>query len=236
MIDLKPYYQVKLTLLRWKTYFLYNPTKTEDEKYASDIIQKAYSINERKIELPDYKKKISLLKNYYKKFNNTKKKGTENLKKVIILLINLLLLVCLSSCANVEKEVELSQDRTNVESIEIYNSERAYYEGDIHGFLEENEPIGVLKSEKISDFLDTLCALKFEEENVFFPIPVDGGYDYNGYMIAIEYSDGGYDIFAEGGLYSYAVDNNGQGRHKYDHSDYCGEVAWNDFVKEFIEQ
>ena len=34
MIDLKPYYQVKLTLLRCKTYFLHNPPKTEDEKYA----------------------------------------------------------------------------------------------------------------------------------------------------------------------------------------------------------
>ena len=32
MIDLKPYYQVKLTLLRCKTYFLYNPPKTKDEK------------------------------------------------------------------------------------------------------------------------------------------------------------------------------------------------------------
>ena len=49
MIDLKPYYQVKLTLLRCKTYFLYNPPKTEDEKYAYDIIQKAYWINEKKM-------------------------------------------------------------------------------------------------------------------------------------------------------------------------------------------
>ena len=32
MTDLKPYYQVKLTLLRCKTYFLHNPPKTEDEK------------------------------------------------------------------------------------------------------------------------------------------------------------------------------------------------------------
>ena len=39
MIDLKPYYQVKLTLLRCKAYFLNNPPKTEEEKYAYDIIQ-----------------------------------------------------------------------------------------------------------------------------------------------------------------------------------------------------
>ena len=68
MTVLKPYYQVKLTLLRCKTYFLHNPPKTEDEKYAYDIIQKAYWINEKKIEKLDYKKKTNLLENYYKTF------------------------------------------------------------------------------------------------------------------------------------------------------------------------
>ena len=68
MTDLKPYYQVKLTLLRCKTYFLNNPPKTENEKYAYDIIEKAYLINEKKIEMLDYKKKTNLLENYYKTF------------------------------------------------------------------------------------------------------------------------------------------------------------------------
>ena len=68
MIDLKPYYQVKLTLLRYKTYFFHNPPKTENEKYAYGIIEKAYWINEKKIEMLDYKKKTNLLENYYKTF------------------------------------------------------------------------------------------------------------------------------------------------------------------------
>ena len=71
MIDLKPYYQVKLTLLRCKTYFLNNSPKTEDEKYAYDIIQKAYWINEKKIEMLDYKTRNKLIENYCKYFNNT---------------------------------------------------------------------------------------------------------------------------------------------------------------------
>ena len=69
MTDLKPYYQVKLTLLSCKTYFLNNPPKIENEKYAYDIIQKAYWIKEKKIEMLDYKKKINLLENYNKFFN-----------------------------------------------------------------------------------------------------------------------------------------------------------------------
>ena len=70
MIDLKPYYQVKLTLLRCKTYFLNNPPKTEDEKYAYDIIQKAYLINEKKIEMLDYQKRNKLIEDYRKVFRN----------------------------------------------------------------------------------------------------------------------------------------------------------------------
>ena len=64
MIDLKPYYQVKLTLLRCKTYFLHNLPKTENEKYAYDIIQKAYWINEKKIEMLDFDKNKKMLYAY----------------------------------------------------------------------------------------------------------------------------------------------------------------------------
>ena len=73
MIDLKPYYQVKLALLAYKASFSSNPPKTEDEKYAYDIIQKAYWINEKKIEMLDYKKQRRLVENYYKYFGNTPK-------------------------------------------------------------------------------------------------------------------------------------------------------------------
>jgi hypothetical protein len=70
MIDLKPYYQVKLTLLRCKTYFLNNPPKTENEKYAYDIIQKAYWINEKKIEMLDFEKNKQMFTNYANYINN----------------------------------------------------------------------------------------------------------------------------------------------------------------------
>ena len=69
MIDLKPYYQVKLTLLSCKTYFLHNPPKTENEKYAYDIIRKAYLINEKKIEMLDWEKSKLLFNNYVNYFN-----------------------------------------------------------------------------------------------------------------------------------------------------------------------
>ena len=70
MIDLKPYYQVKLTLLRCKTYFLNNPPKTEDERYAYEIIQKAYWINEKRIEMLDFEKNKQMFTNYANYINN----------------------------------------------------------------------------------------------------------------------------------------------------------------------
>ena len=73
MTDLKPYYQVKLHLLIYKASFLNNPPKTEDEKYAYDIIEKAYWINEKKIEMLDYKERKQLLEKYNKYLNSYKK-------------------------------------------------------------------------------------------------------------------------------------------------------------------
>lgn len=157
------------------------------------------------------------------------------MKKTLTVFLSFLLLFCLSSCATEQKDVELSQDRACVQAIEIFKPDRAYYEGDIHSFLEENEPLAVVKSESYKSFLDDLSHLEFEEEKAFFPIPMDGGYDYDGYVIAVIYSDGGYDIIAERGLYSYAVSSDGDGRHKYDHSDYCGETPWSEFVEKYLE-
>ena len=46
-----------------------NPPKTEDEKHAYDIIQKAYLINEKKIEMLDWEKSKLLFNNYVNYFN-----------------------------------------------------------------------------------------------------------------------------------------------------------------------
>ena len=65
MPNLKPYYQVKLTLLRCKLSFLENPPKNEDEQYTYEVIQKAYEINEKNIEMLDFNKNKKQLEGYY---------------------------------------------------------------------------------------------------------------------------------------------------------------------------
>lgn len=65
MIDHKPYYQVKLILLKYKMSFLHDPRKIEDEKYAYTVIQKAYEINEKNIEMLDFEKSKHIFKTYF---------------------------------------------------------------------------------------------------------------------------------------------------------------------------
>ncbi len=79
MIDLKPYYQVKLHLLIYKASFLHNPPKTEGEKYAYDIIQKAYWINEKNIEMLDFNKHKKLLKNYHRFLTKERRPNEKNI-------------------------------------------------------------------------------------------------------------------------------------------------------------
>ena len=71
MPNLKPYYQVKLTLMRSKLSFL-TPKKNKDEQYAYDIIQKAYEINEKKIEML-FDKDKKLLEDYYRWLDSRQK-------------------------------------------------------------------------------------------------------------------------------------------------------------------
>ena len=97
MPNLKPYYQVKLTLLRCKLSFLENPPKNEDEQYAYDIIQKAYEINEKKIEMLDFDKNKKLLEDYYSWLDSRQK---DNERK------NLLIKLYFSSCFYRRKQLE----------------------------------------------------------------------------------------------------------------------------------
>ena len=125
------------------------------------------------------------------------------MKKQIIVGFIALILLCACSCSIVESKVELSQSAENVQSIQIFYSERVYDVGNIADFLEENEPFAILKSEKYNDLLNELRELDYQNWVLHLLVPQDGGYDYGGYIIAVLYSDGGYDIIAEEGLFSY---------------------------------
>ena len=156
------------------------------------------------------------------------KKGT-----LLMLLIGIICL--LTSCATITSKVEFTQDTSIIQKIDIYYVEKCYTEGDIHNFLEDNAPIYTLKEEVWETFLEMVGNLQYEKEVVFFPIPMDGGCDYQGYIISIVYSNGSYDLIAEGGLYSCLIDEKGEDWHKYDYVDYTGITDWSTLIELYIE-
>ena len=54
----------KINLAYVQSVFSSNPPKTDSDKYAYDIIQKAYWINEKKIEMLDFERNKGLIQNY----------------------------------------------------------------------------------------------------------------------------------------------------------------------------
>lgn len=155
------------------------------------------------------------------------------MKKTLVLFASFLFLVCLSGCVTVNSYYKLSDIR-EIHSVEIYDPEKRYYEGNIHDFLDENEPILTIPAEDCADFLNAIEKLEFTQEVLLIPIPMDGGYDYSGYILVVFYSDGSYDLIADGGMYLFRLSPEGERSAKFDYSDYCGEEKWSDFVERYM--
>lgn len=147
----------------------------------------------------------------------------------------LLFTIFLTSCGPKRVNIELSKDIDEIQSIDIYNLDEEYDEGDIKELRDENTPMYTLSPEQYADFTDKIESLEFEEEGGFFFMPMDGGYHYRNYVISVVYTDGSYDIIAPLAQFYYSPGKDGSGRHNYDRADYCGEAEWYDIIKEYIE-
>lgn len=155
-------------------------------------------------------------------------------RKITILFLSLMLTFSMAGCMYipVKKSIKLSKDESVIQSIDIYYVEDAYYEGDVSGLRSEISPVCTLTAEQQDDFVKELLSLKFETEIYLLPMPMDGGYDYEGYVVSVVYDDGSYDLIAEEGQYSYL--NVGNGSHKYDYADYCGTKDWSAWIETHI--
>lgn len=156
------------------------------------------------------------------------------MKKIIVFFLCCFLGLSLISCTTKESYINISQDVSSIRCIEIYSLEEAYYtEETVHNLRKENIPARTIDDEKdISDFVSYISTLKFQKVIVHFPIPMDGGCDYFGYVMAIVY-DNGYDIIASGGQFYYSVNSKGKESYKYDYSNYCGDVSWSEMFESF---
>lgn len=155
-------------------------------------------------------------------------------RKITALFVALMLAFSMAGCVYIpgSNRIKLSKDESVIQSIDIYCVEDAYYEGNVSGLRSEISPVCTLTAEQQDDFVKELLSLKFETEIYLLPMPMDGGYDYEGYVVSVVYDDGSYDLIAEEGQYSYL--NVGNGSHKYDYADYCGTKDWSAWIETHI--
>ena len=157
------------------------------------------------------------------------------LKKAAILFLAALTLLSLAACVTKSVYIEPSGNPSDIQKVEVYRTEERYTEADVDDLRDENTPLCIIDSQRQTEFLEELHGLAFEEEIVLFPVPLDGGCTCSGYVISIVYEDGSYDIIAEQGQFYYSIGSNGDGRYEYDSADYCGDLAWTDFLEGYIE-
>lgn len=156
------------------------------------------------------------------------------MKRFSLLFLLLFCAFSLSACATVQVNVELSGEREDIASIDLYSVQTLYTEGDVSALREENQPISSLDKASYDAFLDRLVSLPFEEERVYLPIPMDGGCNVESYVICVVYQDGRYDLIASGGQLAHWLGKDGSGRYDYGIANYVGEESWASFVKTFF--
>lgn len=140
---------------------------------------------------------------------------------------------CLFSCVKVSNRFSPLRDKSGAVCVEIFKVEKNYNERDVDDLRAENTPVCFLENERCREAVELLCELEYTKDILLIPIPADGGCDFNGYVVAIVYEDGAYDLLAEEGLFSY-WEKDGNGRYSYDYSDYSGERGFSELIEELI--
>lgn len=158
------------------------------------------------------------------------------MKKIIIFLVIASLAFSVCSCATVQRSIKFGKDQSEIVSVDIYYIEKQYYEGDIHNLRSENTPIYTFEPDVQNEFLSELESQTFEKEIVFLPLPMDGGCDYSGYIVSVVYTNGSYCIIAEQGQFYYLIEDDKTEKYEYDHSDYCGNESWSDFIEKSMRE
>ena len=160
------------------------------------------------------------------------------IKKTLTLIIVVLLMLQLSSCkVTIEKEMTLGGDVNDVVEISIYEVEREEYIGSDAGdsvldIREKCEPICTLDGEEAGAFLIELLALEYARDEIF-PLHVDYAHLFApGYVVFIEYSCGGCDVFAEKGIYTHRHYDGNIG-YNYSPDDCRGEVSLTELVEKY---
>ena len=162
------------------------------------------------------------------------------MRKIFAFIISVVLVMQLSSCKiTIEKKMELGGDVNDIVAINVYEVEREEYIGSEMGdsvleIRDECEPVCTLMDDEIKPFIDDLLTLKYAR-NEFFPLHIDYAHLFApGYVVFIEYSCTGFDVYAEKGIYTHRhSDDNIQ--YSYSPDDCRGEISFTDFIEKYLQ-
>ncbi len=146
----------------------------------------------------------------------------------------LAMIFSLSSCrVKLNREVDINDD-ANITSIDIYTY-TADFEANATELRELSTPVYSVTEDRIQDFADVLEDLEYKEV-VWFPFHMDYAYVFsNGYVVVVEYDNGGYDLVAGHGIFIHGVNENGI-YHNYTPADYCGDIPWNQLIESYMHE
>lgn len=160
------------------------------------------------------------------------------MKRVPALIIVIFMIFQFSSCKiTIEKEMALGGDVNDIVAISIYEVEGEEYIGSdaddsVLDIRSECEPICVLEDEEIEAFVSELLTLEYARDEII-PLHVDYAHLFApGYVVFIEYSCTGCDVYAEKGIYTHSHYDGGI-RYSYSHDDCRGDVSFEEFIEKF---
>jgi hypothetical protein len=161
------------------------------------------------------------------------------MKKALTLMLAVFVILQLSACkVTIEKEMALGGDVNDIVAISIYEVEGEEYIGSeaddsVLDIRSECEPICVLEGEEIAAFVGELLALEYARDEIF-PLHVDYAHLFApGYVVFIEYSCTGCDVYAEKGIYTHSHYDGGI-RYSYSHDDCRSAGAFDELIEKYI--
>ena len=147
------------------------------------------------------------------------------MKKLLICIVTLILVLSLSSCFSINKNLRIIGDSEDITSINIYYID-ATDEEIVQETIDEYEPIYSVPDDEFVAFADKMETIIYKKKYILVPV------DYRivfapGYIVCIEFSDGMREIFSEQGTLTH----NGYYPEKYN-----GDLSWTEEIESLIKQ
>lgn len=161
--------------------------------------------------------------------------------KALSLVLILALTLSMSSCLTINdyQRLDLKHEKSELEKIEIYNTDVLDEDSVFYGYGEEDEPYNIenlddrldpiltLQGEEAEEFYDRISNMTFSNFFIIIIAAIDSFYGYSGYLVKLTFIDGDTAIISSSQQY-YSIDGEISETNLYFVQD------WTVFIEEYI--